>query len=48
MFKDLKAQVQENFKNFGQLYVVGINPDELWDCYLNGFEDELEKLRDAL
>lgn len=43
MFKDLKAQVQENFKTFGQLYVVDLKLDSLWDAYLNGFSDEAEK-----
>ena len=45
LVKDLKAQVQGNFKTFGQLYVVDINPDELWDAYLNGVEDEMESVR---
>jgi hypothetical protein len=43
MFKDLKAIIQENFKTFGQLYVVDLKLDSLWDAYLDGFSDEVEK-----
>lgn len=42
MFKDLKVQVQNNFKELSKtpLFYINIDRDLIWDKYLSGFKEE--------
>jgi hypothetical protein len=47
MFDKLKIQVQDKFKKLadtGKLFYVEINRELIWEHYLNGFVDPVEKL----
>ncbi len=45
MFKDLKNKLRENFDSLSSqpLFYVSIDRDEIWELYLNGFEDPVER-----
>ncbi len=46
MFNKLKTQVQAKFKalaDSGNLFYVEIDRDKIWECYLDGFSDPIEK-----
>lgn len=44
MFRNLKKQVQDNFKKLAlsqdKLFVVNVDKEKIWDLYINGFADE--------
>lgn len=46
MFNELKNKIQDKFKKLadtGKLFYVEINRDTIWEAYLDGFTDPIEK-----
>ena len=46
MFNDLKLKIQKKFKDLadtGKLFYVEIDREKIWECYIEGFTDPLEK-----